>query len=86
MIPTVFVFPSQERAPAASKPRAPHQSAAPAELKCRFPTRAAAHQYLSSRGFLYLPSGWANGWWRASVEVERDEYVVVIRLHHMTAA
>lgn len=86
MIPTVIVFPSQSRDPAPSNLGPLHHSAAPAELKRRFPTREAAHRYLSGRGFLYLPSGWANGWWRASVEVERSEYVVVIRLHHMTAA
>jgi hypothetical protein len=86
MIPTVFTFASRSIAPAASNAQAANRRVAGAELKRRFPTRSAAHQYLSGRGFLFLPSGWANGWWRATVDADGPDYVVVIRLHHMTAA
>jgi hypothetical protein len=89
MIPTVLTFSNRNQpyTPASSSnTRASSQSAATSELKRRFATRSAAYQYLSARGFLFLPSGWANGWWRATVDMDGDDYVVVIRLHHMTAA
>jgi len=89
MIPTVFTFSNLNRpytAAASRNTRASNQSAPTSELKRHFPTRSAAYQYLSSRGFLFLPSGWANGWWRATVDMDGVDYVVVIRLHHMTAA
>lgn len=39
-----------------------------AELRRYYPTRQAAHAYLAARGFLFLPDGWANGLWAATID------------------
>jgi hypothetical protein len=43
-------------------------------------TRDEAHAYLASRGFLFLPSGWRNGRWLATIEPTPHDYSVAIRL------
>ena len=57
-----------------------------AELRRRYHTRDEAFRYLSSRGFLSLPKGWANGRWAATLESENHEFVVTIRLQAQEAA
>lgn len=48
-------------------------------LERHYPGRREAHEYLASRGFLFLPPfGWANGRWRARVDVRDDDDVVVL--------
>jgi hypothetical protein len=51
-----------------------------AEIRRRCRTREDACAYLSSRGFLCLPSGWANGRWAATLDMDRDGCVVTIWL------
>jgi hypothetical protein len=51
-----------------------------AELVRRYHTRDEASRYLASRGFLFLPNGWANGRWVANLERENNEYTVTVRL------
>jgi hypothetical protein len=57
-----------------------------AELIRRYPTREEACRYLSSRGFLFLPSGCANGRWVATLEAENNAFIVSIRLQAQEAA
>jgi hypothetical protein len=56
------------------------------EIKRRCRTRGEAYQYLTSRGFLYLPRGWANGRWLARVESENEDVIVSIALEAHQAA
>jgi len=57
-----------------------------AELKRHFPTREQAYAYLASRGFLYLPSGWANGRWAAAIDIHNGIATVSIWLREQEAA
>lgn len=57
-----------------------------AELIRRYRTREEAARYLSSRGFLFLPNGWANGRWAATVEMEDNQFVTTVRLDIQEAA
>jgi hypothetical protein len=50
------------------------------EIRRRYHSRGEAFHYLSSRGFLFLPCGWANGRWRALVEIDQDDFIVTIWL------
>ena len=47
-------------------------------LERHYHTREEAQGYLSSRGFLLLPFGWANGRWRARIEIHESEFVVTV--------
>ena len=51
-----------------------------AEIRRRCRSREEACAYLSSRGFLCLPSGWANGRWAATLDRDRDGCVVTVWL------
>jgi hypothetical protein len=44
----------------------------------RYATRREAQEYLSSRGFLCLPVGWANGRWRARIDSLECGVVVIV--------
>jgi len=57
-----------------------------AELSRRYATREEASSYLSSRGFHLLPDGRANGRWSATLEREKDQFIVAIRLVPAKAA
>jgi hypothetical protein len=57
-----------------------------AEIRRRCRTRDDACAYLSTRGFLCLPSGWANGRWAANLDTDRDGCVVTIWLRIEEAA
>jgi hypothetical protein len=57
-----------------------------AELRRRYQSREQASRYLSSRGFLLLPQGWANGRWAATIEMENDECIVAVHLETAKAA
>ena len=57
-----------------------------AELKQHFPSREQAYAYLASRGFLYLPNGWANGRWAASIDISNGTVTVEIWLRGKEAA
>ncbi len=57
-----------------------------AELKRRYRTREEAYRYLSSRGFLFMPSGWENGRWAASMDSDNTGFVVTIWLRAQQAA
>jgi hypothetical protein len=56
------------------------------EMKRRYPTREEAYAYLASRGFLFLPGGWANGRWAATLDVANGEFIVSIWLRAAKAA
>lgn len=49
----------------------------PAKFRLYYPTRAAAHAYLAARGFLFLPEGWANGLWAATIDSALGGGIVV---------
>jgi len=51
-----------------------------AEINRMFPTYRTAFDYLTSRGFLYVPRGWENGRWSASVETAGNVVRVSVRL------
>jgi hypothetical protein len=51
-----------------------------AKIRRRFWTRDEAHRYLASRGFLFLPQGWANGRWTASVDQDVSGFALTIGL------
>jgi hypothetical protein len=57
-----------------------------AHLERHYRSRRDAHDYLSSRGFLFLPFGWANGRWRARIDMRGDDFVVVVSMTTATAA
>ena len=57
-----------------------------AELKRHFPSREQAYAYLAARGFLYLPNGWANGRWAASIDILNSIATVSIWLREKGAA
>lgn len=57
-----------------------------AELIRCYRTRDEAARYLSSRGFLFLPNGWANGRWAATLEMENGQFIIMIRLQAQEAA
>jgi hypothetical protein len=46
------------------------------QIKRLFPSREAAFTYLTLRGFLFMPSGWENGRWTATLDYEADQYIV----------
>jgi len=50
------------------------------EIRRRYRTRQQAADYLCSRGFLYLPQGWANGRWCATVEDDGSGYRLTVWL------
>lgn len=56
------------------------------ELIRIYRSRDEASRYLSSRGFLLLPKGWANGRWSATLEMENGAFIVTIRLGAQEAA
>lgn len=51
-----------------------------AQIRRRFPTRDDAHRYLAARGFLFLPQGWANGRWIASLDQDASGFALTIDL------
>lgn len=51
-----------------------------AEISRVFPTYHSAFGYLTSRGFLCLPSGWGNGRWSASIEAAGSQIRVLVSL------
>jgi hypothetical protein len=57
-----------------------------AELTRHFPSREQAYAYLASRGFLYLPNGWENGRWAASIDILNRTVTVSIWLREKEAA
>jgi hypothetical protein len=57
-----------------------------AEIKRRYRTREEAYAYLASRGFLFLPSGWGNGRWAATLDMDNNEFMVTIWLRAQEAA
>jgi hypothetical protein len=57
-----------------------------AELRRRFGRRDDALGYLVSRGFLFLPHGWENGRWAATIEHTNGEYIIAIWLRAANAA
>jgi hypothetical protein len=56
------------------------------QIRRHYRTREEAYAYLGSRGFLYLPQGWANGRWSATVASDRDGYIVTVWLRRQKAA
>jgi hypothetical protein len=46
------------------------------QIRRLFPSREAAFTYLTLRGFLFMPSGWENGRWAATLDYEDDQFVV----------
>jgi hypothetical protein len=57
-----------------------------AEMKRRYHTRGEAHAYLASRGFLFLPGGWANGRWAATLDKVDSVFILHIWLRAQVAA
>jgi hypothetical protein len=55
------------------------------EIRRHCRTRAEAHQYLASRGFLFLTHGCANGRWQARLESEGEGVIVSISLEDQAA-
>jgi len=51
-----------------------------AEINRAFCSYHAAYDYLTSRGFLCLPRGWANGRWHASVASDGLRILVNVQL------
>lgn len=51
-----------------------------AEIRRRFLTRDEASRYLAARGFLFLPQGWANGRWTASLDQDNSGFALTIDL------
>jgi hypothetical protein len=56
------------------------------QIRRLFPSREAAFTYLTLRGFLFMPSGWENGRWTATLDGEQDQFVVNAWLRHPKAA
>ena len=52
----------------------------------RYTTHREAQEYLSSRGFLCLPLGWANGRWRANIESYECGVVVIVDMPNAALA
>ena len=52
----------------------------------RYRTREEAYAYLASRGFLFLPSGWENGRWAATLEMANGDFIINIWLRAKEAA
>jgi hypothetical protein len=87
MTATVIRFPHETK----PRVRADHQTQAggvtcSAHLERHYPSRREAHEYLASRGFLFLPFGWANGRWRARVDIRHDDVVVLVSIATANAA
>jgi hypothetical protein len=57
-----------------------------AEMKRQYDTREAAYAYLASRGFLFLPGGWANGRWAATLDKVDSGFILRIWLRALVAA
>ena len=57
-----------------------------AELKRHYRTRDEAYAYLGSRGFLFLPNGWENGRWAATIDMDNDGFMISIWLRAQEAA
>jgi hypothetical protein len=56
------------------------------EISRYYQSREAAFEYLLSRGFLFMPNGWENGRWMATIEHEGHEVLVSIWLRAQAAA
>ena len=56
------------------------------EIRRRYRTREEAYGYLASRGFLFLPSGWENGRWAATIEHVNGHYIINVWLRSAKAA
>lgn len=83
----VIRFPLEPKLPTTAGYRAQDGGATyGARLERHFHSRSEAHAYLSSRGFLFLPFGWANGRWRARVDMHGDDFVVFVSITSASAA
>jgi len=56
------------------------------EIRRLYRTREEALGYLISRGFLFLPNGWENGRWAATVERVKNAYSITVWLRAANAA
>ena len=56
------------------------------EIERRYHTREEAYAYLTSRGFLFLPGGWANGRWTAALDRVGSGFILRIWLRAQGAA
>jgi hypothetical protein len=56
------------------------------EISRRYSTREEAYGYLASRGFLFLPNGWENGLWAATIEQVNGQYIIKAWLRSAKAA
>ena len=56
------------------------------DIRRHYRSRAEAYAYLASRGFLFLPNGWANGRWAATVEIAHGEFIVRVWLQGKAVA
>ncbi len=56
------------------------------EMRRHYPNREAAFEYLLTRGFMFMPSGWENGRWTATIEYDGDMVLVTIWLRAQQAA
>ncbi len=52
----------------------------------RYQTREEAYAYLASRGFLFLPGGWENGRWAATLDMANGAFIINIWLRAQEAA
>ena len=57
-----------------------------AEIERRYSTREEAYAYLASRGFLFLPGGWSNGRWAATLDKVDSRFILRIWLRAQVAA
>jgi hypothetical protein len=56
------------------------------ELTRHYHSREEAYAYLASRGFLFLPNGWENGRWAATLDMANGDFIVNIWLRTEDAA
>jgi hypothetical protein len=56
------------------------------EISRHYPTREEAYGYLASLGFLFLPNGWENGRWAATIEQVNRQYIIKVWLRSAKAA
>lgn len=57
-----------------------------AEIRRHYRTREEALGYLISRGFLFLPNGWENGRWAATIERVNNAFSITVWLRAQNAA
>lgn len=57
-----------------------------AALTRRYRNREEAYGYLASRGFLFMPTGWENGRWAATLDLDGSGVTVSIWLRAAEAA